>query len=199
MEFNELVESFAASLGVEGAEIEGGVMRGLNRHTAIGRAAGDMEAYGKFLAEVRKETGIEAIAPDDAGLVTVNVDGKFNLNLQFVEATGKVLCFVEVAQLPADTPKDVYRDLLAGGLFGRDTAGGYFALELDTETVVYNYYFDFEKAKEDVEAFVSTLENILQLCDIWAERMKGIPAAVPAASSDAGHHGTLGGHGMLRV
>ena len=132
----------------------------------------DRESYNMFLAEVRKASGVESLAPDDSGLVSVRVDDAYNMNLQFVEATGKILCFVEVAELSKGTPKEVYRSLLAGGLFGRDTAGGYFALEPETETVVYNYYFDFEKAADDVEAFVRTLENILQLCDLWAERIK---------------------------
>jgi len=131
------------------------------------------EDYLKFLKQVRDETGIEALTPDDGGLVSVRVDDQFNVNLQFVEATGKVLCFVEVAQLPADTSKDVYRDLLAGGLFGKDTAGGYFALEPDTETVVYNYFFDLDQVAGDTEDFVSKIEKILQLCDLWAERIKG--------------------------
>ena len=89
-----------------------------------------------------------------------------------VEATGKVLCFIEVAELPPDAPRSVYRDLLAGGLFGKETAGGYFALEPETETVVYNYIFDLDEAAKDVEEFISTLEKTLQLCDIWAERIK---------------------------
>ena len=131
-----------------------------------------MDDYKVFLAAVRKETGIEALTSDETGLVTVNVDEKYNVNLQFVEATGRILCFVEVAQLPADTPKDVYRDLLAGGLFGKETGGGYFALEAESETVVYNYLFDLEAAARDVEDFVSTLEKILQLCDIWVERIQ---------------------------
>ena len=131
------------------------------------------EDYTKFLKQIREETGIDSLVPDASGLVSVRVEDRFNVNLQFVEATGKVLCFVEVAQLPADTSKDVYRDLLAGGLFGKETAGGYFALEPDTETVVYNYFFDFEKAAADIEAFIDTLEKILQLCDIWTERIKG--------------------------
>jgi len=80
---------------------------------------------------------------------------------------------IKVAELPKNAPKEVYRDLLAGGLFGRDTAGGYFTLEPETETVVYNYFFDLETAAKDVENFISTLEKILQLCDIWAERIKG--------------------------
>ena len=130
------------------------------------------EDYNKFLSDVRNASGIESLTPDESGLVSVRVDDAYNVNLQFVEATGRILCFVEVAQLPADTPKDVYRDLLAGGLFGKETAGGYFALEPETETIVYNYYFDLEEAAKDVEEFLHTIEKILQLCDIWAERLR---------------------------
>jgi hypothetical protein len=147
------------------------------------------EDYRNFLATVRKESGIEALAPDEGGLVTVNVDERYNLNLQFVEATGKVLCFVEVAELPYDAPKAVYRDLLAGALFGKDTAGGHFSLEPETETVVYNYFFDLETAAADVEDFIATLEKILQLCDLWAERIRSVAAGGDgdAAGDDPGH------------
>ena len=130
------------------------------------------EDYKNFLAEVRKVSGVDSLTPDDSGLVSVRVDDTYNVNLQFVEATGKVLCFIEVAELPPDAPRSVYRDLLAGGLFGKETAGGYFALEPETETVVYNYIFDLDEAAKDVEEFISTLEKTLQLCDIWAERIK---------------------------
>ena len=136
--------------------------------------------YRTFLAAVRKQTGIEALEPDEGGLVSVRVDDAYNVNLQFVE----------VAELPTDAPREVYRDLLAGGLFGKETAGGYFALEPESETVLYNYFFDLDRAAEDVEEFVATLEKILQLCDLWAERVKGaLPAAgasAPAASPPLG-------------
>ena len=130
------------------------------------------DEFNGFLSEVRKASGVDAFQADETGLVSVRVDDAYNVNLQFIEATEKILCFVEVAELPKDAPREVYRDLLIGGLFGKDTAGGYFALEPETETVVYNYSFDFHKAAEDVEDFISTLEKILQLCDIWAERIK---------------------------
>jgi len=143
------------------------------------------EDYDRFLAEVRKDTGIEAMTADESGLVTMRVDDKYNVNLQFVEATGRMLCFVEVAVLPKDAPKAVYRDLLAGGLFGKDTAGGYFTLEAESESVVYNYFFDLEAAAKDVDDFVSTLEKILQLCDMWCERI-GAGLAGPAAHGAGG-------------
>ena len=128
--------------------------------------------YNKFLSDVRNASGIESLTPDESGLVSVRVDDAYNVNLQFVEATGKVLCFVEVATLPPDASKAVYRDLLVGGLFGKETAGGYFAVEPESESVVYNYFFDLEEAAKDVEEFLHTIEKILQLCDIWAERIR---------------------------
>ena len=131
-----------------------------------------IEDYKKFLSVVREQTGIAAFVPDDSGLASVRVDDAYNVNLQFVEATGKILCFIEVAELPTDAPRAVYRDLLVGGLFGKDTAGGYFAVEPESETVVYNYFFDFDRAAGDPEDFIATLEKILQLCDLWSERIK---------------------------
>ena len=150
------------------------------------------EDYDRFLAEVRKETGIGAMTADESGLVTVRVDDKYNVNLQFVEATGRILCFVEVAALPTDAPKEVYRDLLAGGLFGKDTAGGYFTLEAESESVVYNYFFDLETSAKDVGDFVSTLEKILQLCDSWCERIDAKLSAPDLHSEDGGLFGGFG-------
>lgn len=94
------------------------------------------EDYLKFMSEVRKVSGVDMLTPDETGLVSIRIDDAYNVNFQFVEATGKALCFVEVATLPSDA--SVYRDLLVGGLFGKDTAGGYFAVEPESESVVYN-------------------------------------------------------------
>ncbi len=152
------------------------------------------------MSEVRKVSGVDTLTPDETGLVSIRVDDAYNVNLQFVEATGKILCFVEVVQLPPDAPKTVYRDLLVGGLFGKDTAGGHFAVEPETETVVYNYSFDLDRAASDIDEFIATLEKILQLCDIWAERIKanltggGNGEHVESANALHDH-----GHGMLRV
>lgn len=131
-----------------------------------------IEYYKTFLAEVRKATGIDSFVSDESGLVSVRVDDKYNLNLQLLENSDRMLCFVEVMSLPSGASKAVYRDLLVGGLFGKDTAGGYFTVEPETETVVYNYFFDVGGAAQDVDDFVSSLEKILQLCDIWAERIR---------------------------
>ena len=132
-----------------------------------------IDDYKNFLATIRKQTGLEMLVPDDDGLLTFRVDDQFTINLQFIENSAKILCFVEVATLPSDTGVAVYRDLLAGSLFGKDTAGGYFALEEESNTLIYNYMFDFNTAAADPENFVDALENILQLVDIWADRING--------------------------
>ena len=159
---------------------------------------GNIEGYKAFLSKVSEETGISAFKPSEDGLASMRVDDAYNVNLQFVEATGKVLCFIEVMELPPDAPKAVYRDLLAGGLFGRDTAGGYFSLEPETETVVYNYFFDLETVANDTEEFIHVIEKILQLCDLWAERIKGAMGSDGGErQSDSGETPT--GHTIFRA
>ena len=159
-----------------------------------------IEDYRAFLAKVSEETGIAAFKPSEDGLASMRVDDAYNVNLQFVEATGKVLCFIEVMELPPDTPKAVYRDLLAGGLFGKDTAGGYFSLEPETETVVYSYFFDLETAANDIEEFIHTIEKILQLCDLWAERIRGdMSADGDEKTSDPSETRLATEHAIFRV
>ena len=143
-----------------------------------------LEDYKDFFAGLRKRTGIEALEPDDAGLVSVRVQDEYNLNFQFVKPAGKILCFIEVADLPKDAGREVYRELLAAGLFGLETAGGHFTLAAETETVVYDYLFDFEPAAADPESFVGAVEKIVQLCDVWAERIRDILAGGKAPAAD---------------
>ncbi len=130
-----------------------------------------LEDYKKFMAEVSKLTDLPAMTSDDDGLVCVRVEEEYIVNLQYIAAADKVLCFVEVTDLPEDTPAEVYRELLAGSLFGRETGGGYFALDRDTNTVVYNYVFDFAVIAKDPAEFVESLEKILQNVDVWAVRI----------------------------
>ena len=158
-----------------------------------------IEDYKTFLTKVSEETGIAAFKPNEDGFASMRVDDAYNVNFQFVEATGKVLCFIEVAELPPDAPKAVYRDLLAGGLFGKDTAGGYFSLEPETETVVYNYFFDLEKASNDIEEFIHAIEKILQLCDLWAERMKEDMEADGGEKPSSDSSETPVGHAIFRA
>ncbi|MCR5536676.1 MAG: type III secretion system chaperone [Succinivibrio sp.] len=141
-----------------------------------------LEDYRNFLQRVRESSGLEQFSCDDSGLVSVRIDDRYTLNLQYVEGSGQVFCFVEMCTLTADTKAEVYRELLTGALFGRDTAGGYFTLDKESETVVYNYMFTGEQAFEDVQEFVLILEKIVELCDLWTDRLN--TAAAQALADD---------------
>ena len=132
-----------------------------------------IDDYKSFLETIRKQTGLDMLVPDDDGLLSFRVDDEYNINLQFLEVSAKILCFVEVATLPADAGVAVYRDLLIGSLFGKETAGGYFALEAENNIIIYNYMFDFDTAVADPENFIETLESLIQLVDCWANRING--------------------------
>lgn len=89
------------------------------------------DEYEQFLAELRRETGVEALAADESGLASIRVDDKYNLNLHFIEATGKILCFVEVAMLPQDAPAAVGKyGQNKGFVPGKDGGGArFFAID----------------------------------------------------------------------
>ena len=130
--------------------------------------------YVEFLSQVAGRAKLKELKPDLDGLVSVTVDDEYVLNLQYVEQTSKILCFVEFSTLPKDAGREVYRELLVGALFGRETAGGFFAVEPESETLVYHYLFDFDPATADPAAFTSVLEKILLLVDIWAGRVRDL-------------------------
>lgn len=146
--------------------------------------------YEAFIAKIAEQTGIAALAPDEDGLVSVRVEETYILNLQYVEPSSKILCFLEIARIPEDAGAKVYRDLLAANLFGQGTGGGYFSVEPTENTVVYNYTFDFDPDSADPEFFVQALEKILTLADFWATSLTGVtaegsPADEAPASPDA--------------
>ena len=147
--------------------------------------------YDAFLAKVAARTGLAEMTPDAEGLVAYKVDDAYVMNLQYVEHSSKILCFVELATLPKTAGKAVYRELLTGSLFGRETAGGFFAVEPETETVVYHYLFDFDARTADAGEFVETLEKILSLVDIWAGKIADAlaePSEADASPADFAAH-----------
>ena len=138
-----------------------------------------MTDYTAFLKKVAEVTHIEAFAKaDEAGLVSLTVDEDYALNLQFVEASGKIFCFAPVCELPAEAGVEAYRALLAANLFGVEGAGGTFSLERESNTVVYSLLVDLTPELE-AERFVRTLEQVLELVKMWAEKLLGelAPAA----------------------
>ena len=64
-----------------------------------------MQEYKTFLGQVAKAASLATLEPDDEGLVSLRVEDEYTLNLQFIAATGKILCFVEIAQLGDEAPK----------------------------------------------------------------------------------------------
>ena len=136
-------------------------------------ATSTIKDYKDFLAKVSESSGLD-FTPDESGLVTMRVDDSYTINLQHIPEKSKILCFVDIATLPKTCGKEVYRQLLAGTLFGRDTAGGYFALEDESETVVYNYMIDFDPTTIDVDDTVHLLEKLLSLVDLWVGRIAGL-------------------------
>lgn len=129
-----------------------------------------LDDYKSFLDGIATATGNPDFKSNDEGFVTLTTE-KYELNLQFIPASGKIIAFSQVTELPESASKAVYRELLAAGLFGQETAGGNFAIESTTNAVIYSYLFDFDPETTQADAFVDTLDKIIELVDMWNERI----------------------------
>lgn len=132
-----------------------------------------MEQYRKFLEKVAEVASVGDLTPDEDGLVSLMIDGSFGLNLQYVPQTSKIFCFVDMCEIPADADIGLLRDLLAANLFYTETAGGTFAIDAESNRVIYQYMFDFVPETADATQFVSILEKILSLMELWIARING--------------------------
>ena len=86
-----------------------------------------------------------------------------------------------------------------GALFGRETAGGFFAVEPESETVVYHYLFDFDARTADAGEFVETLEKILSLVDIWAGKIADALAESSEAYASSADFAARSPDGLIQV
>ena len=67
-----------------------------------------------------------------------------------------------------------------------------------TEDPFWAHFFDLETAANDTEEFIHVIEKILQLCDLWAERIKGAMGSDGGEKqSDSGETPT--GHTIFRA
>ena len=78
-----------------------------------------------------------------------------------------------MCEIPADADIGLLRDLLAANLFYTETAGGTFAIDAESNRVIYQYMFDFVPETADATQFVSILEKILSLMELWIARING--------------------------
>lgn len=51
------------------------------------------------------------------------------------------------------------------------TGGGFFTIEPQSETLIYNFRFELNDITKDIEGFIATLEKMLQMCDMWMDRI----------------------------
>jgi len=98
-----------------------------------------LEDFSNFLAAIRQTNGNEAFVSDETGLVSVRVQDTYDLNLQFVESTGKILCFIAIAALTYALHTAALRkgEYMYRGSFSIEDKDGNIARWLDRAEGVY--------------------------------------------------------------
>ena len=161
------------------------------------------EYYLKFMSEVRKVSGVDTLTPDETGLVSIRVDDAYNVNLQFVEATGKILCFVEVTALPPDANGAFGAMMLQANFHLRATEGA--TLCQNPETQAYALVRPFPLAITDVESLAAGLESLANQTENWRKALAGLNTAEAAkeqsaaSTSDGDSHHDMMASGFFHV
>lgn len=126
------------------------------------------ENFALLLGELGQLMKIEPLVPDEDGLVTLEIDA-MPFHIQHAAGRGSVLLACELATLPPTTPAGVYRRLLAAQLFDQGTGGGKFAIEEESNTVV----FSFERALDGIpfQEFREIMGNFLNVCEYWRKQL----------------------------
>lgn len=148
------------------------------------------ENFTILLQELADLLRVPQLLPDEDGVVLLEIDS-MPFYLQYAAGRESVVFTCELAILPVSTPAGVYRQLLAAQLFDQGTGGGKFAIEEETNTVV----FSFERALDGVpfSLFEEILQNFLRVCDYWHKKL--VSSDTRTDSSDGAPKRT----GALRV
>lgn len=142
------------------------------------------ENFSLLLEELAKLLNIGALRPDEDGIVVLEIDNSIPLYLQYAAGRESLVLACEIAQLPKDTPASMFRRLLGAQLFDQGTGGGKFAMDNESDTLV----FSFERVLDGIPfaLFREILENFIRTCEFWRGE---ITIAANGESGSAGGSG----------
>lgn len=123
------------------------------------------ENFTLLIEELAGLLNMGTLTPDEDGIVVLEIDSNMPLYLQYADGRESIVLTCEIAQVPKDTPAALFRRLLGAQLFDQGTGGGKFALDNETDTLV----FSFERALDGIpfSLFKEILENFIRCCEFW--------------------------------
>ncbi len=123
------------------------------------------ENYLMLMEKLAKSLHLDELKPDDTNMLALEISASLPLYLQFSEQRESILFVCEIANIPVHTPSKIYRTLLEAQLFDQGTGGGKFALDTESNTLIFTFEFMLNSPTFDI--FQEVLENYIVFCKHW--------------------------------
>jgi hypothetical protein len=145
---------------------------------------GARQALDALLLGFAQQTGASGLATGEDGVCSLVFDGRMRVNLRANPATGELVVWSNLGDLPAGRAEPVLRALMRANLFGQGTRGGTLGLMPEGDDVVLAVRRPLDGM--DVAALTALIELMIERHEALAPivRAEGVqaPAAAPPAA-----------------
>ena len=135
----------------------------------------NVETVNGFLSELGGKIGIQNLSLSDQGTCSFSFEDEIGLVIEAQSHSDEVHLYGELMTVPASGSEDVLLQLLQANLDLRQTQGATFALDSQKNTIVL--YFDTQLDGLDQTQFEAVIENFLDVCAAWHQKLTAANAA----------------------
>ena len=146
----------------------------------------------QFIENLSEALGIEDLRFSDERVARLIVDEDLVIDLEHVEADQQIHVYSEVGPIPEG--EEALRQLLAGNLFGRATAGACLACDDKENAVVLCLSFDLETAS--FPQCVDRLHEFASAASFWTRHLADVESEEDPDDED---QSDAPDNGLLRV
>ncbi|SIO28848.1 type III secretion system chaperone [Halodesulfovibrio marinisediminis] len=127
--------------------------------------------FVEMLKRFGNSVDLEGFEPSDTGACSLVFDGII-VNLELRKKTGLLFIYSTLGFLPDSGRESLYRSLLAANVFFEKTQGATLGIDENSDVVILQYQVPFLSL--DDESFYLTIENFVNVADLWVTRLEKI-------------------------
>ena len=135
---------------------------------------------GAIIADAANRLKVDAPEADADGVFQLKLEDEFTFYLRPLEDGSGIFAFAQLAELPDDTPAEVFRELLDANLFGEGSGNGFFALEDASGALVWQ-----TRMPADAQALADGILSAANLCRWWTFRLLELSGAALEEEGEA--------------
>ena len=149
---------------------------------------------GAIIADAANRLKVDAPEADADGVFQLKLEDEFTFYLRPLEDGSGIFVFAQLAELPEETPAEIFRELLDANLFGEGSGNGFFALEDASGALVWQ-----TRMPADAQALADGIVSAADFCRWWTIRLLELSGAALEEDGQDEGGGQDAGASYIRV